>query len=71
VEALKGVIVDQAQADPDFLKQLAKLLEKAPPAAAQGQATTSGDQSPAFGQVSGGSVSLSYGAIPTPPAPLA
>lgn len=69
VKALEGVIVDQAQADPDFLARLAKLLEKTQPAAAQGQATTSGDQSPAFGQVSGGNVNLTYGT--TPPAPSA
>ncbi|MGN7251898.1 hypothetical protein [Arthrobacter sp. SAFR-014] len=71
VKALEGVIVDQAQADPDFLDQLAKLLEKSQPAAAQGQAATSGDQSPAFGQVSGGNLSLSYGTASPPHAPPA
>lgn len=69
VKALEDVIVDRAQADPEFLAQLAKLLDKARPAAAQGQATTSGGQSPAFGQVSGGNVNLSYGTTPPPPAP--
>jgi hypothetical protein len=70
VKALEGVIVGQAQADPDFLAQLATLLEKAQPAAAQGQAATFGDQSPAFGQVSGGNVGINYGTTaPLPPAP--
>ena len=68
VEALSGVIADQAQVDSDFLAQLAKLLESAQPAAAQGQAATSGAQSPAFGQVLGGKVNLNYG---TPPPPQA
>lgn len=70
VRALEGVIVDQAQADPDFLARLAEFLEKTQPATAQGQATTSGDQSPAFGQVSGGNVNLIFGTTP-PPAPSA
>lgn len=69
VKVLEGVIVDQAQADPDFLAQLAKFVEKAQPASAQGTATTYGDQSPGLGQVSGGSVNVNYGATPPPPAP--
>lgn len=68
VKALEGVIVEQAQADPDFLNQLAKLLEKAQPSTAHGQAASSGDQSPTVGQVSGGSMNINYG-TPPPPAP--
>ncbi|SDP44505.1 hypothetical protein SAMN04487914_111143 [Arthrobacter sp. ok909] len=70
VKALEGIIEEQATADPDFLDQLAKLLEKAQPTAVQGHAATSGAQSPAFGQISGGNVSVDYGTTPPPPAPL-
>lgn len=69
VKALEAAIVDHARADPDFLAQLAKVLEKARPAAAQGTATTSGDRSPAIGQIDGGHLNINYGTPPAPPAP--
>jgi hypothetical protein len=67
VKALEGVIADQAQADSAFLAQLAKLVEKAQPAAAQGTATTYGAKSPAFGQIAGGNVNLNYDTTTAPP----
>lgn len=65
VKVLEGVIADEARSDPDFLNQLARLLEKAQPVNSQGSAMTHGNQSPAVGQISG-STTFNYGVTPPP-----